>query len=276
MVKFRFGLVGLTMTSALALVSANAADMYSPGPASPGGFKDGPYAPVWTGFYLGVNGGYAWGYGNGIEDFDVTAGGTPLTGVVHPALKPSGGFGGGQIGYNYQGALGYRSVVVGMEADFQGAHIEDSYIQNFPSLPGAPTDTYKTTIDYFGTVRGQARLCFWTGLDIFYRGFRLWQRQLCTHGQEQHALHRTLSASPEYRPATFSAAELEYAVMPSWSIKAEYQYIDLGSEVATGSGCCFGQAHVAHVLNTNPLNTSFNTVRLGLNYHINNEYVPLK
>ncbi len=41
-------------------VGANAADLYR---APEGGsLKDTPvYSPVWTGFYAGVNGGYAWG-----------------------------------------------------------------------------------------------------------------------------------------------------------------------------------------------------------------------
>jgi outer membrane immunogenic protein len=44
---------------AFAFSAANAADMY----AAPASLKDAPYVPVqtWAGFYVGVNGGYAWG-----------------------------------------------------------------------------------------------------------------------------------------------------------------------------------------------------------------------
>ena len=58
--KLHTGFLGLTLASVVALASANAADMYVPGPA--GGYKDGP-APVefWNGAYVGINGGYAWG-----------------------------------------------------------------------------------------------------------------------------------------------------------------------------------------------------------------------
>ncbi len=49
---------------------------------------------------------------------------------------------------------------------------------------------------------------------------------------------------------------VEYKFNPAWSVKAEYQYIDLGSEKLTDS---LGNA-------TNPLDTNFQTARVGLNY----------
>src|SRR5690242_9518266 len=86
-----------------------------------------PPAPIftWTGFYIGVNGGWAfdgWDDNTGnlvafTPDFTaaVTAGGTPR----HLGVKHEGGFGGGQIGYNWQAG----QFVFGVEADIQGADI---------------------------------------------------------------------------------------------------------------------------------------------------------
>ena len=95
--------------------AANAADMYRP---TEGGYKDGPaYAGVnWSGLYAGVNGGYA--FGNNSQDVKVSGPTGTLGSPAWPEL--TGGFGGGQIGYNWQGVLAPR-VVLGVEADIQGA-----------------------------------------------------------------------------------------------------------------------------------------------------------
>ena len=135
MLKLRSGILGLTLTSALVLAaaSANAADIYRP---EAGGYKDGPaYVPVntWTGFYIGANGGYGWNANHHSDDL----------------LDPAGGFGGGQIGYNWQGGFGFGPhLVLGIEADIQGADISDS-------VAGV-----KSQVNWFGTVRGRIGYAF--------------------------------------------------------------------------------------------------------------------
>ena len=91
---------------AVAGSSALAADVYRV-PEGAGGYKDGPaYVAGWSGFYAGVNGGYA---------FDARD--------RHAGILDEGGFGGGQIGYNWQGILHPR-LVLGIEADIQGTGID--------------------------------------------------------------------------------------------------------------------------------------------------------
>src|SRR5690606_34623970 len=94
--------------STVALVActslASAADLGGPYEYE-GSIKDGPIAAApfsWTGFYIGANAGYGWGE---IADHE-----------------PDGWFGGGQIGFNYQ----VGSMVLGLEADIQGADMNDS------------------------------------------------------------------------------------------------------------------------------------------------------
>ena len=57
--KLVSGILGMTLASVIAIVSANAADMYR----APEGvsYKDTPVFETWAGPYVGINGGYAWG-----------------------------------------------------------------------------------------------------------------------------------------------------------------------------------------------------------------------
>jgi hypothetical protein len=64
-----FRRIVLALAGSLALTAAaNAADIYVPGPAAgPGGYKDA-WFPNWSGFYIGVNGGYGWNANKVLED----------------------------------------------------------------------------------------------------------------------------------------------------------------------------------------------------------------
>src|ERR1700755_1337304 len=144
--KWYLGLLGFTLASAVAIASANAADMYRD--EQSGSSKDYPSIPFgsWAGFYAGINGGYAW---NQINEHG-QIGGDPG--------ELNGGFGGGQIGYNWQ----RNHVVLGIEADLQGAGIPHRFLHPFP----APSVDTRQDIHFFGTVRG--RLGYSIGQTLIY------------------------------------------------------------------------------------------------------------
>jgi len=90
---------------------------------------------TWTGFYVGVNAGYAWGDSNSNCDFGCGFGGDLIAGGGVPVIPAPGtsftsgffggndnnrdGFtGGAQVGFNYQFTPG-SGFVVGVEADIQ-------------------------------------------------------------------------------------------------------------------------------------------------------------
>ena len=115
------------MPSALTGSAAFAADL--PSRAPPPVYLPPP--PIWTGLYVGINAGYTWSNNNTVETDTVTVfpiAGLPghlqrlalaaATGDVH--LQNTGFIGGGQIGYNYQFANSWASLVAGIEADIQG------------------------------------------------------------------------------------------------------------------------------------------------------------
>jgi outer membrane immunogenic protein len=256
--KLLFGILGLTLSSAIALATANAADIYQPG-----GYKDGPYIlmATWTGFYAGVNGGYAWSAGDptvssAVSDIDPTA-----------KLSPTGGFGGGQIGYNWQ----RDRFVFGIETDIQGAGIGETAIATASASGFAAA---KSSLDWFGTVRGRLGYAFGSGLIYATGGFAyggVADRLLVT------AVSGGVSSTTSVRVDNTATGYvvgggLEYALNPAWSLKAEYQYIDLGGSALAGTASegpivSTGSANFVH---------SYNTVRLGLNYHVHQDYIPLK
>ena len=168
--------------------------------------------------------------------------------------QPQGGFGGGQIGYNFQSG----SFVYGVETDFQGAGITDSV--NGLSANGAPFSSSER-VDWFGTVRGRLGWAFGPTLVYATGGFAY------GNVNQRAVLDGDTFASNTTQTGYTVGGGVEYKFNPAWSIKAEYQYIDLGNQKLTDG---LGNS-------TNDLDTNFQTARVGLNYRFGGgEIVPLK
>src|ERR1039457_587523 len=94
-------------------MSAQAADI--PGRSnSPSYYKTPSELPFsWTGFYAGINGGYAWGHSSWSD---------PAIGASSGNFNTSGGVVGGQLGYNWQTG----AVVLGIETDADWMSVKGS------------------------------------------------------------------------------------------------------------------------------------------------------
>jgi outer membrane immunogenic protein len=183
--KFRSGILAVALASSAALASANAADLYH-GPDA-GGFKDGPvYVGVnWSGAYAGVNGGMGW---SDRTDF----------------LDPTGAFGGGQIGYNFQRG----PLVVGLEADIGGAGVTDSAASNTSSL------------DWFGSVRGRV-------------GYALDRALVYATGGYGYGRVRN-NAGSQTQDGWVVGNGVEYKITPAWTARLEAQFYDLSASSSIG------------------------------------------
>jgi outer membrane immunogenic protein len=206
-------LLGLTAIST-AVFSANAADTY-------GGLRDGPaYASAaWSGVYAGVNGGYGWTANGGID--------------------ASGGFGGGQIGYNWQRPG--CTLVLGIEADFQGAGISGSIVSGQTKI--------EDNLNWFGTVRGRLGYAMDSTLIYVVGGFAYGEVESKLTPLQHGLALGVPSDVKETQTGFVLGGGIEHKFGPSWSVKAEYQYISLDAGDAAGP---LGEIH---------------TVRAGLNYH---------
>jgi outer membrane immunogenic protein len=268
----------------LAAGAASAADLNG----REGSLKDAPsyVAPIntWTGFYIGVNGGYGWSANDRTlttsTDFVYADGGGTLLGNYPTSLSklsPEGAFGGGQIGYNTQRG----NLVFGVEIDAQGADISDRFSKSIDAsdlTQGLTLNTTaKSSLDWFATLRGRLGYSFDRLLVYATGGFAV--------GGVNDTL--TITSTPDYGSATFKNSEarvgyvvgggLEYLLTPAWSLKAEYQHIDLGDSSIKGTILVYSDAFVAGgALTTNKIDHTYDTVRVGLNYHFGRDYEPLK
>src|SRR5206468_3110441 len=112
-----------------------------------------PYAPPpwsWSGFYIGAQGGAAWGPVEWTQNINLAALGG-VAAVIPPLFTTgqhtvSGAFGGGVVGFNWQ--TGW--VVFGVEADINGADIKGTSNCGLVALWNC-----RTKVDSFGTITGR-------------------------------------------------------------------------------------------------------------------------
>jgi opacity protein-like surface antigen len=206
-----------------------------------------------------------------------------------------GALGGGQIGYNFQMS---PWLVGGLEADFQGSALKgDSSAANTTAItlqpfpvggpnlwPVAGAMASSQSIDWYGTVRGrlgvtsfdQTLLVYGTGglaygqvrQSFAYAGGFLPDAALGFGGS-----HWTGSASSTDTKVGWTVgAGFEWAPqsMPNWSVKTEYLYTDLGAGTVNLTAPAFRNSDgegFRTVSASNSMDTRFQTVRVGLNYH---------
>jgi outer membrane immunogenic protein len=153
-----------------------------------------PSAYNWSGFYLGANGGGAWGTSN----WD-SAGSFNLSGAVA----------GGTAGYNWQ--LG--RTVLGLEGDLDWSNLNGTTTALCPA-------GCKTSNDWLGTFRGRAGLAF----DRFM--------PYVTGGLAVGDIHATTPGFPgtsQTNAGWTVGGGLEFALTNNWTAKAEYLHVDLGN-----------------------------------------------
>jgi outer membrane immunogenic protein len=205
-----------------------------------------PPTPLWswTGFYVGANVGWIGSSSNTISNTGTDTGAGGLGAALAAGLIPgsiglsdSGVIGGGQVGYNWQIA---PSWVLGIEADFDGTSANSSTAIAFPAaFPGAAT-VYTRELDTLGTVRGRVGFLSSPGLLWFATGGLaygenkigsafVWAACSPPSGTQPGTANQTSNTSVGWTVG----AGLEWKFAPSWSVKAEYLYVDLGSQSST-------------------------------------------
>jgi outer membrane immunogenic protein len=217
------------------LSQAMAADMRAPV------YKAPPQiAPAWnwSGFYIGVHGGYGWSRSH--WQFDATPG-------VSTNHSGDGGLAGGQIGWNWQ-PVG-SNWVFGLEADGSWADIKGSTF-----CPNAAFSC-QHKVGALATFRGRIGYSFGPVM-IYGTG----------GGAYGDVKFRTVNiANGAQFGSTFSDANwgwsagggLEWAFAGPWSAKFEYMHYDFGRDTAAAGVLGAGTARVG---------LTIDTVKAGVNY----------
>jgi outer membrane immunogenic protein len=211
-----------------------------------------PVTASWTGGYVGLNGGYAWGNSNG----------TPLEIFTILSPQPKGFIGGGQIGYNWQTGL----LVLGGEVDFSGMGVKDDRSVNpFFAGKGTPNSaTFSRQYDWLLTARLRAGVTFAQNWLLYATGgLAVTQAKDSITGSNFFGPNTsvTWSDSTTLYGGTIGGG-LEYAFAPNWSAKLEYLYAKFNDTTPTVTSSNVGfpvgpAASFSHDLNI---------VRAGINY----------
>jgi outer membrane immunogenic protein len=161
---------------------------------------------TWTGFYIGINGGGAWGDSkwSSIGTFDL-----------------SGAMVGGTAGYNWQ-QFG-SPWVLGLEGDVDWTNIDGT--SNAICAGGC-----KTSNNWLATVRGRIGYAFDRFLPYITGGLAVGDIKASRPG---------FAGANDTNAGWTAGGGFEFVIAGSWSAKAEYLYVDLGKfncGLACGSG----------------------------------------
>jgi outer membrane immunogenic protein len=190
----------------------------------------------WSGFYIGVKGGYGWSTGD--LRVDQLPDNDPFMIVQdHHDLSTDGFIGGGEIGFNWA----WNHFLFGAAADFFGSDMSDHF-DRFVDVPGStgtpPLLSSSQDINWFGTVRG--RVGFIAGCRfLIYGTGGFAYGDVDDHGTLDYRPNGGSIFYPAHRSNTetgwTAGGGLEYAIGHHWSVKVEYLYVDLGNNTAIGN-----------------------------------------
>ena len=248
-VRFGAALFGLPLLAQ----AASAADMYYPG-----SYKDPPFPaaaavapPAWQGFYGGLHLGGIWSTVEAADNVVFVAPNVIVQSNQSTNINEL--FGGGQLGFNLQTG----NFVYGVEADLGGMNNGSKTTFILPAT-GNPI-TVASDAGWYGDVALRGGMAFGNALFYAKGGFAFFTGGVTVTDSVDNIRQNS---------GTFTGwtagAGLEYMISPSWSLKAEYLYFDLGNNV-----CCFTSSSRFDD------SITMHTVKVGVNFHLRSGLPPL-
>lgn len=253
----RMRLIGVVVLAALLMAGqAMAADSDNNKSAAPCN---------WTGPYVGANIGGSWS-SNSTDMSPVSASFHPVfaaNDVSSPGVDPTGIFGGLQAGYNYQVC---PFAFVGVETDAQWSGITGTKQGTSPGTAAfAPEVTgAQERLSWFGTLRGRIGYIPMNRLAIYATAG-------LAYGDSHDSASISFPSIPQLYSGTYSDTNVgwtvgggvEYFLCSNVSVKAEYLFIDLGSETVLINRV---NASIPAGVASARFEDSHNVLRMGINY----------
>jgi outer membrane immunogenic protein len=217
--------------------AAGAADL---GVKAPPNVATPVYLSDWTGFYIGVNGGYGWGD-------------TTFDGRSWLNAKPQGGLVGGHAGYNWQ----YGSMVGGLEVDFDGADIKQSSVTSgVLTVPALNNQAFPLSrqfkIDELATARARLGYVILPSLLAYGTAGAAWG-----HSSADFSGGPVFASTNADLFGWAAGAGLEYKLVEHLLLRAEYLHYDFAK-------ASYDRANIVpHTVNAT---TQVDVARAGLSY----------
>lgn len=207
---------------------------------------------AFSGFYIGVNAGGAWGrtgfatnpncppsainavFCNSTPD-PSAPNGIAVAASGSGKLSPSGFAGGVQAGYNFQRGF----LVFGAEADFGAFRLEESTaaagVFPFPFLGNQYSLTERMKADWLATVRGRLGISVMQHVLLYATGGVAFSEFKFSSSYSDNAVGfgfpggSGFGSRSDTRTGWTAGGGIEWLLDRNWSIRAEYLYVDLGS-----------------------------------------------
>jgi outer membrane immunogenic protein len=195
---------------------SSAADLPAPSIPPP------PLLYNWTGFYLGINGGFGTGNSNWSDGPIGTTGSFPISGYLI----------GGTVGANDQ----IGPYVFGIEGDDDWTNLSGNSGSTCGAISAVvpPPDGCQTQSRWLATVRGRVGYAFDRILVYGTAG--------AAFGNVQTGLNPPSTFDSSTEAGWTVGAGIEFAFAQNWTAKAEYLFVDLPNAACTTVGNCGGAA----------------------------------
>lgn len=198
----------------------------------------------WSGFYVGVNGGYGGGVVGMREEILRTLFAPSV--VTATSTRADGLIAGGQAGYNWQFPNGF---VLGVETDAQWSGIRWSGARALHAFSPAPVfvtadpdNGPRGAVTWFGTTRLRLGYAFDRVMPFVTGGVAYGEVSArsriagVTNAGGVGFFDSWIASGTGVKAGWTAGGGLEYAITGALSLKTEYDYVELGGLSARGSG----------------------------------------